>query len=257
MLGVIAGILGWIFSGSFWIGLLCFFAGRLIDSALNSRVVIHHHRQSRADFDRTFLILCAEVMKADNSLMRSELDCVKNYLLQQLGPEKASEALLQLRDILKENYSIEEVCAEVRNRSTIYERLITLKFLFDIAQADGTISVEELSCIQRIASNLNISRMDFESLKAMYMGGYQYSGTGGGSSYTAPRVDNLDNDYRILEISPDATDEEVKKAYRELAKKHHPDKVNHLGDDVRKAAEEKFARLNQAYERIKKARGMN
>ena len=254
MIGIIAGILGWIFSGSFWIGLLAYFVGRLIDSALNSRVVIHHHRQSRADFDRTFLILCAEVMKADNALMRSELDCVKNYLLQQLGPERASQALLQLRDNLKENYSIEEVCAEVRSQSTIYERLITLKFLFDIAHADGAISAEELSCIQRIAALLNISRMDFESMKSMYMGGYQYQQGGG---YSAPRVENLDNDYRILELSPDATDEEVKKAYRELAKKHHPDKVNHLGDDVRKAAEEKFSRLNQAYERIKKARGMN
>lgn len=255
MFGVIAGILGWMLSGSFWIGLLAFFIGRLIDRSISSRVVIHHHRQSRADFDRTFLILCAEVMKADNALMRSELDCVKSYLLQQLGPERAGEALLQLRDILKENYSIEEVCAQVRTNSTIYERLITLKFLFDIANADGHISPEELSCIQRIATNLNISRMDFESMKSMYMGGYQYQG--GGSSYSAPRADDLDNDYKILEISPDATDEEVKKAYRELAKKHHPDKVNHLGDDVRKAAEEKFSRLNQAYERIKKARGMN
>ena len=63
--------------------------------------------------------------------------------------------------------------------------------------------------------------------------------------------------YKILEISPDASDEEVKKAYRELAKKYHPDKVAHLGEEVKRAAEEKFTRLNAAYEAIKEERGMN
>ena len=94
--------------------------------------------------------------------------------------------------------------------------------------------------------------------QSSYGGGYY--GQGGysdSSSNTYTTRTASDNDYKILEISPDASDEEVKKAYRAAAKKHHPDKVSHLGEDVRKAAEEKFAQVNEAYERIKKARGMN
>jgi DnaJ like chaperone protein len=83
-------------------------------------------------------------------------------------------------------------------------------------------------------------------------GSYSSSSTGYRSTYN-----NIENDYKILEINANASDEEVKKAYRKEAMKHHPDKVNHLGDDIRKAAEERFAKLNESYERIKKVRGMN
>jgi DnaJ like chaperone protein len=61
--------------------------------------------------------------------------------------------------------------------------------------------------------------------------------------------------YKSLEIEPSATDEEIKKAYRRMAKKYHPDKVNELGEDVKKSATEKFRSINEAYESLKKQRG--
>jgi DnaJ like chaperone protein len=106
---------------------------------------------------------------------------------------------------------------------------------------------------------MGISDHDFESLKAMFFG---WQGNFGGSYSSSSSTyrstyNNLENDYKILEIASTATNEEVKKAYRRQAMKHHPDKVNHLGDDIKKTAEERFAKLNESYERIKKARGMN
>jgi DnaJ like chaperone protein len=68
--------------------------------------------------------------------------------------------------------------------------------------------------------------------------------------------DSLDEAYKVLEVSPDATDQEVRAAYRKLALKHHPDRVATLGEDVRKAAEEKFQQINNAKEKVYKARGM-
>ena len=107
---------------------------------------------------------------------------------------------------------------------------------------------------------LGISRGDYESIKSMYMGGYYsyggYSSSSSSSGGSGYRSHTLDNDYKILEISPDATDDEVKKAYRAMAKKYHPDRVAHLGEEMRKQAEEKFARMTDAYDRIKKSRGM-
>ena len=70
------------------------------------------------------------------------------------------------------------------------------------------------------------------------------------------RGDTLEEAYKVLEISPDATNDEVRAAYRKLALKHHPDRVATLGEDVRKAAEEKFQRINNAKEKIYKARGI-
>lgn len=68
--------------------------------------------------------------------------------------------------------------------------------------------------------------------------------------------ESLADAYKVLEIEPSATDEEVRKAFRQLALKHHPDRVATLGEDVRRAAEEKFQQINNAKERIYKARGM-
>ena len=91
--------------------------------------------------------------------------------------------------------------------------------------------------IELICNYLGIKPHDLASIKAMF-------------------IREQESAYKILEISPDATDEEVKKAYRRMAAKYHPDKVSHLGPEVQKAAKEKFQALNQAYTQIKKQRGM-
>jgi len=117
-------------------------------------------------------------------------------------------------------------------------RLQLIHFLFGIAGADGQFHPAEINVIERIASFMGIYESDLNSIKAMF-------------------VKETDSAYKILEITPDATDDEVKKAYRQMAIKYHPDKVSTLGEDVQKAANEKFQQLNNAYEQIKKQRGMN
>ena len=92
--------------------------------------------------------------------------------------------------------------------------------------------------IQNIASYLGISQKETDSIMSMF-------------------VASTDAAYKILEITSEASDDEVKKAYRNMAKKYHPDKVAYLGEDFKKAANEKFKKLNDAYEQIKKERGLN
>jgi DnaJ like chaperone protein len=62
--------------------------------------------------------------------------------------------------------------------------------------------------------------------------------------------------YKILEIPSSATDEEVKKAYRTMAKKYHPDKLRSKDPALIKGAQEKFQRVQEAYENIQKERGL-
>lgn len=253
-------------SYGFFGGLLGWLLGSLIDRLFAPKVKVYTQHYQRSDFMESLLILTAAVLKADGHVERSEFSYVRDYLVRSLGPNQAHQAMNRLTEILGESYNIESVCGELRQSSTIHERLLIIQFLFGVATSDGELHQEEIAIIELIAQWCGVSRSDYESIKAMYTYGYYNNSgnTGNGGSYnggngngsSSYRSHTLDSDYQILEISPDASDEEVKKAYRTLAKKYHPDRVAHLGDDMRKAAEEKFSRLSQAYDNIRKSRGM-
>jgi DnaJ like chaperone protein len=115
-------------------------------------------------------------------------------------------------------------------------RLQLIHYLFGIAKADGEVSLSEINVIQSIADKLGIPRVDFDSVKNMF-----YRDT--------------NSDYRILGIEPTASDDEIKKAYRQMAIKFHPDKVAQMGEEFQKGAKEKFQQIQDAYEAIKKQRG--
>ncbi len=229
----IAGGLGWAFLGPIG-GILGFALGSLFDSS--EKTVYTGQTSSRNSFLVSLLVLVAEVMRADGKVVQSELNYVKSYFLKNFGEAASREALMLLRDILKQNVPLQDVCYQIRDNMDYSSRLQLLHFLFGISNADGILHPNEVNVITKIASWIGISTADFESIKSMF-------------------YDTLEDCYKILEVSPNATNEEVKKAYRNMALKHHPDKVSYLGEDVRKAAEEKFQKVNEAYEKIKKERG--
>lgn len=244
----LGGTLGWAFGGP--IGAALGFAlGSIYDSA-SSDVLDWGEPQPRvsgsgnrtrttsADFEASLLILTAAVMKADNSVKKSELEFVKQFLTLQFGKEKAKDQLLLLREILKKPIEIRQVSLQIRAYMDHASRLQLLQYLFQLANADKEMHGNEIDMLTRIASYLGISKKDFMSIKAMFV------------------VQNDVSVYQILEIPKSATNDEVKKAYRRMAVKYHPDKVSHLGPAHQKAAKEKFQKLNEAYERIKKERGI-
>jgi len=185
----------------------------------------------------SLLVLVAAVMKADGKTLRSELNYVKEFFVRNFGLNSANEAIKILRDLLQQNIPVTDVCHQIRQNMDYSSRLQLIHFLFGIAQSDGEIHPNELKIIDHISVSMGINASDFESIKAMF-------------------IKNVDSAYKILEIDPQASDEEVKKAYREMAKKYHPDKVSYLGDDFQKAAKEKFQKVNEAYEDIKKERNI-
>lgn len=189
------------------------------------------------DFSSSLLVLSAAVMKADGIVKKSELDYVKSFFLKNFGQEQAEKYILTLREVLKQDIHVEDVSQQIGRYMDYSSRLQLLHYLFGIASADGFVHENEVEVIEAISRNMGVNYSDYESVKAMF-------------------VKKVDDAYTILGIDPSATDDEVKKAYREMAKKHHPDKVSYLGEDVRKAAEKKFQEINDAYDRIKKERGM-
>ena len=230
----IGGGLGWAFGGP--LGAIIGFAlGSAFGNNSNTEEYIGGTTQQR-DFNVSLLVLSAAVMKADGSVKKSELDYVKRFFLTNFGQERAEKYILMLREILKQDIQVYEVSQQIGRFMDYSSKLQLIHYLFGIASADGSTHENEVDVISIIAKYMGISSSDFQSIKAMF-------------------VQQVDSAYKILGIDSNATDEEVKKAYREMAKKYHPDKVAYLGEEVRKSAEQKLQEVNEAYEKIKKQRG--
>ena len=231
----IGGGLGWAFGGPIG-GILGFMVGSMFGGQGGDRAV--YGRTQAGDFNISLLILTAAVMKADGSVKRSELDYVKRFLVSNFGSTLAPQYTKALGEILKQDLNVQEVSAQIRQYMDYSSRLMLMQFLFGIALSDGKHHPSEVELINTIAGFMGVGPKDYESIKAMF-------------------IEETDSAYKILEVSPDATNHEIKKAFRELAKKYHPDKVAHLGEEIKKAAEVKFTTLNAAYEAVKEERGMN
>ena len=228
----IGGGLGWAFGGP--IGAILGFAmGSMFDGSSGN-----YKGTARGDFAMSLLVLSAAVMKADGKVVKSELEYVKNFFLRQFGLEETERLVLMLKEVLNQEINVREVSAQIGQYMDTPSKLQLLHYLFGIASADGQYHATEVDVIGQIAGYMGVSAADYASIRAMF-------------------VKNINSAYDILEIVPEATNDEVKKAYRRLAVEYHPDKVAHLGEDIRKSATEKFQTLNAAYEQIKKQRGMN
>jgi len=234
----IGGGLGWVLGGPIG-GVLGFVFGSMFDNMQNGEYEQKGFTPTQqGDFKVSLIVMIAAIMKADGKILKSELTFVKQFLFSQFGETEAERLLLLLREILRQELDVDEICEQIQENMEYPSRLQLVHFLFGVASSDGEPHPAEAEVLKRMCLHMGIRQNDFESIHAMFM-----KDTGSA--------------YRILEITTEATDEEIKKAYRKMALKYHPDKVSHLGEDVQKAAKEKFQLLNAAYNEIKKQRGFN
>jgi DnaJ like chaperone protein len=237
----VGGGLGWFLGGPLG-ALFGYFVGSMFDSPGQKSTTQTRYRgkaytTTAGDFAMSLLVLVAAVMKADGKVVKSELDFVKDWFRRQFGEDTAREAILMLREMLKKDIPVADVCRQISRNMEYNSRIQLLHMLFEISASDGSYDKAEIRVIERIASYLNISAKDVESIKNMFL----------------PSTDSA---YKILEIDPSASDGDIKRAYRRMARKYHPDTVNHLGEDFREKANDKFRKVNEAYEAIKKERNI-
>ncbi len=239
----ISGAVGWALGGP--IGAIFGFALASLlekDSSVklksDSTGRIFSQTEERNSFLISLLVFSSAVMKADGKIMKSELDYVREFLTKNFGPDAAIEATKYLKDLLEKEVDISRVGEQIRRYMNYEARIQLLHYLTGIARADGAVTTSELTVLREIAFAMAISANESNAIFAMFDNGIEAS-------------------YQILELPIDATDDQIKKAYKYLAVKHHPDKVSHLGADVQKASEERFKKIAEAYEKIKKERRFN
>ena len=196
-------------------------------------------RATQGDISVSIIVLLACVIKADGRVLKAEINYIKPFLLRTFGEEQAKQALALLKQLLNEHIDPVAVSRQMAQYINYSTRLELVRLLLEVSNSDGDIAPQELNVIEIIATNMAVQQADYHSLLALYQ-----------------RHKDVNWAYTALEISPSATNDEVKKAYRRMAMKYHPDKVANAGEELRKQATDKFRGINEAYEHIKKQRGM-
>ncbi len=254
MFKFIGAAIGFFFLGKNFFGaFIGFLIGSLIDNYANisgqikskggaEDVFTYYKQHSSAgsgDFANMLIALSAAVMRADGKVIRAELDYVKSFFSQQFGPQFSVAHLQTLKHYVNGGeIPLEKICSDIKLRTQVEVRIQLMHYLFGIAKADGHVADVELQILKRIANLMEVPQADFESVKNMF---YR----------------DVNSDYTVLGIESNATEEEIKKAYRQMAIRYHPDKVAAMGDEYQKGAQEKFQKIQESYENIKKQRGMN
>lgn len=211
-----------------------------LNNTESTRTTNHARRRAtQGDISVSIIVLLACVIKADGRVLKAEINYIKPFLLRTFGEEQAKQALALLKQLLNEHIDPVAVSRQMAQYINYSTRLELVRLLLEVSNSDGDIAPQELNVIEIIATNMAVQQADYQSLLALYQ-----------------RHKDVNWAYTALEISPSATNDEVKKAYRRMAMKYHPDKVANAGEELRKQATDKFRGINEAYEHIKKQRGM-
>ncbi len=220
-----------------WLGLFIgYFIGLFIEKNFNFSN--KNLSTSSGKFELNLLGLAAILIKSDGQVSQNELDYVRKYFVSVFGKNRANTIFKIFNEnVNKQKISYLEICNFFLTSSNYATRLQLIHFLFSVAKADGMVSNNELLKLKEFSNLFKISLADFDSIKAMF-------------------VDQIGSAYKILEVTSDATNDEIKKSYRRLVKIHHPDKIQNLDDGYKKIAKEKFQKIQDAYEKIKKERSI-
>lgn len=199
-------------------------------------------------FAAVLMALIAWVIRADGKVTGAEVRKAREFVTRTF-PDNAADLMDLLKELLDRRYDVGPICAQARAHLDTSERLELLQLLADVAMADGEGHSAELSAIAQIAAGLGVREEDLRRV----LSGWSHAGAGTAAPGAARAGAST---YALLGLTAAASDEELKAAYREQAKKHHPDRVAHLGEEVRRHSEEKFKALQEAWAAIRRERGL-
>ena len=253
------------------------------EKILNQFKIKYEQEETKMDYKDTILHLLAEVMKADEKQIKCELDRVKATIRRYyLTEEEQKNALKQFQSILndKKKSYLNKICRIVNLQFNYAAKSELIMELLAVAYADDHFDTTEETIIQKIVKNLNITSQEYKSIYILFMnkykqGEYKYENyneynknwenenknkNSGNSKSNSNRSKSgsisVSEAYDILGVETNASDAEVKKAYRVLAMMYHPDKFSSLGDEAVRQATESMKQINAAWDVVKEARGM-
>ena len=233
--------------------------GHYIDSSNDKKKVKYPGKaQKELNFITSLILLLTGTARADGTVTNPEVETIKNFFKYQL--RYGNTALLLINRIINESFqkdvNLPETCAAILERTVYEERLYLVRLNYEVAASDGSLSRNQEAFIRQASMYLGINEYDYNMVRSTFsaeaLGGQSHGETGPDGPGQARILDP----YALLGLTRGSSDEEVHRAYREMASMYHPDKVSHLGKELIDLATHKFTYIGEAYTAIKKERGL-
>ena len=261
---MIGGALGWLFGGApgALIGVLL---GHLVDAYRRRYAGLTFGRSHRERTQDTFFAATFSVMgclaKADGHVSEHEIRLAEKVMTRmELTPTMRAKAIQYFTEGKQPGFALDAMLGRLRRECWHNAALIRIFLEIQIAAvlADGVPKPAEHRLLVHIGRKLGISERDLARLEQIVGAGHRFSESYNGSSrHTTPAHAFLDNAYRVLNLTPAASVDEIKRGYRRLMNQHHPDKLVARGmpEEMMKLAAEKTHEIKSAYEQIRRQRG--
>lgn len=234
--GPIGGIMGY------------FLVGALNPTGSRSTSVFSQPQYKQHILYTNILAFMAALIKADRKVTKTEKDEVINILktMFRLDNNDLDMSVRMFDEFLNSSLNISELAESYKKVTDKKMRLVLLEILFRLAMADGVFHPDEEKMIRTVASILDISAYELNSIKATYIGSSDSEGSEEVSSHKV----NKNRYYDLLEVPYNATEEEIRKSYRKLMVKYHPDKFGDIHPTAKELINDKAAKINEAYEKL-------